>query len=183
MNVRALKFCVLINLNTARADDRAGVLFMIYDDTCSFTVVLKYLSLTQQFQSIGFVCKWNCFFYLNFFFLTKWSEFSFCQFCMLPHKHELILYIFNKRLYSHRRSFFSASLEFVCVTQPSCQFPVKCTFDSHSTLNKKVHEVFLASFACKVFTKHYSGLVQLAARPSLMASSRPEKLDSEIQMV
>lgn len=102
---------------------------------------------------------------------------------MLPHKHELILYIFNKRLYSHRRSFFSASLEFVCVTQPSCQFPVKCTFDSHSTLNKKVHEVFLASFACKVFTKHYSGLVQLAARPSLMASSRPEKLDSEIQMV
>lgn len=102
---------------------------------------------------------------------------------MLPHKHKLILYIFNKRLYSHRRSFFFASLEFVCVTQPSCQFPENCAFDSHSTLNKKVHEAFLASFACKVFTQHYSGLVQLAARPSLMASSRPEKLDSEIQMV
>lgn len=98
---------------------------------------------------------------------------------MLPHKHKLILYIFHKRLYSHRRSFFSASLEFFCVTQPSCQFPVDCTFDSHSTLNKKVHEASLASFACKVFTKHYSGLVQLAARPSLMASSRPEKLDSD----
>lgn len=73
MNIRALKFCVLINLNTARADDRAGVLFMIYDETCSFTVVLKYLSFTQQFQSIGFVCKWN-------FFFNKMASFNFVNF-------------------------------------------------------------------------------------------------------